>query len=94
MIWKAKVYVTLRAGVLDPEGETINSSLQALGYDGVSEVRVGKYFEITLDEDTRDQAAARLEEMCDELLANPVIEEYQVDLADGSTETGPASGRK
>jgi phosphoribosylformylglycinamidine synthase len=77
---KARVTVRLKAGVLDPQGMTIHKALASLGYDEVRGVRQGKVFEI--DVQARDAAAARrrLEEMCRRLLANPVVEEYQVEV--------------
>jgi phosphoribosylformylglycinamidine synthase subunit PurS len=73
---KARVYVTLRRDVLDPQGEAVRRSLAALGYDEVADVRVGKYIEIEMGGD-REQAARRLDEMCKKLLANTVIEDYR-----------------
>ena len=78
---KAKVYVTLKAGVLDPQGKAIQHSVGLLGYGGIEDVRQGKYFEIELDE-SLDQSRARetAERMAREVLANPVIEDYRVEL--------------
>ena len=76
---KARVYVTLRRDVLDPQGEAERRGLASLGYDEVSAVRVGKYIEIELGGE-RAQAEKRLGEMCDRLLANPVIEDYRFEL--------------
>ena len=75
---KAKVYVTLKPGVLDPAGKAVVGGLHALGYSEVEDVRIGKYFEIEL-EDGPD-AEARLREMSDKLLANTVIENFRVEL--------------
>ena len=77
---KAKVHVTLKNGVLDPQGKAIGNALGGLGFQGVRGVRQGKYIEIELDE--RDQAKARatVESMCKTLLANTVIENYRIDL--------------
>ncbi len=80
---KARVYVSLKQSVLDPQGQTIRSALAGLGYDGVREVRQGKYFEIALSPETdRGRAEQQLEEIAREVLANPVIEEYRVELID------------
>ena len=79
---KARVYVTFKAGVLDPQGEAVRGALSSLGFEGVSGVRVGKFIEIELE----DSAAVRadLDRMCRELLANPVIEDYRIELAEES----------
>ena len=79
---KAKVHVTLRPGVLDPQGKAIQNALGALGFDGVREVRQGKSIEIDLAETDRTKARSQVEAMCAKLLANPVIETYSVELAD------------
>ena len=76
----AKVYVTPKKSVLDPQGTTVKHALDSLGFKGVSDVRLGKYMEIKLDVSDREKAEARLKEMCESLLINPVIEEYRYDL--------------
>ena len=74
---KSKIYVTLKNGVLDPQGKAIQHALESMGFKGVKEVRVGKYFEI----ETETQAdKAALENMADKLLANTVIENYKVEV--------------
>ena len=78
---RAKVYVTLKPGVLDPQGRVVQRSLQALGYEEVSEVRIGKYVEVELEASTEAEARARLDEMCRRLLANTVIEDYRIELS-------------
>ena len=78
---KAIVHVVLKKDVLDPQGKAVESALRTLGFGEVSEVRQGKFFEITLD-GGRDDARARLASMCEELLANPVIEDYRVSIPD------------
>ena len=80
---KAKVYVTLKPSVLDPQGKAIQHSVGLLGYGGVADVRQGKYFEIALDE-SLDRARARetAERMAREVLSNPVIEDYRVELGE------------
>ena len=79
----AYVYVSLKKTVLDPQGKTIQSALNKMGYKGLESVRQGKYFEITLDGGlTRDQAQAEIERMAREVLTNPVIEEFRFSLAD------------
>ncbi len=78
---KARVYVTLKNGVLDPQGEAVRHALGNLGFDGVGSVRQGKMLDIELDESDPAAAEARLREMCEKLLANTVIENYSVELA-------------
>jgi phosphoribosylformylglycinamidine synthase len=76
---KARIFVTLKDGVLDPQGQAIQGALGALGFDGVASVRQGKVFDIELA-DSRD-AEARLHAMCERLLANTVIEDFRVEMA-------------
>ena len=76
--WLARVVVTPKAGVNDPEGEAILGGLASLGHDGVERVRAGRYFEVTLSAPDPQSASATVGEMCEQLLANPVIESYQV----------------
>ncbi len=76
----ARVYVTLKSAVLDPQGKAIRSSLATLGFAGVTDVRLGKYLEVTLDQTDPAKARAEVEAMCQKLLANPVIESYRVEL--------------
>lgn len=78
----AKVYVTLKPSVNDPQGRTIMGGLRSLGFQSVADVRAGKYLEIRLQEAERTLAEARVREMCDKLLANPVIEEYRFELVE------------
>ncbi len=78
---KAKVKVTLKNGVLDPQGKAIGGALGHLGFDGVGEVRQGKYFEIDLAETDRTKAAELVKAMCEKLIANTVIENYDIELA-------------
>ena len=81
MAKKARVFVTLKRGVLDPQGSAVNRALHAMGYGEVSDVRLGKLIEVTLVEKIPEaQGRARLEEMCKKLLANPVIEDYRIEL--------------
>jgi phosphoribosylformylglycinamidine synthase len=78
---KAKVYVTLKQGVLDPQGKAIQHSVELLGYGGIADVRQGKYFEIALDS-SLDESGARetAERMARDVLSNPVIEDYRVEV--------------
>lgn len=77
---KAKIYVTLKRGVLDPQGKAIHASLSHLGIDGVEDVRVGKLMEITLKDIGPAEARRRLDEACRRLLANTVIEDYRIEI--------------
>lgn len=77
---KAKVHVTLKNGVLDPQGAAIESALDHLGFAGVANARVGKYIELDLKEANAEKARAAVEQMCEKLLANTVIERYSVEL--------------
>ncbi|OGQ22491.1 MAG: phosphoribosylformylglycinamidine synthase [Deltaproteobacteria bacterium RIFCSPLOWO2_02_FULL_44_10] len=76
----AKIYVTLKKGVHDPQGETVQHALSSMGYKEVAGVRVGKYLEVKLNETNRDAAEIKLKEMCEKLLANTVIESYRVEF--------------
>jgi phosphoribosylformylglycinamidine synthase subunit PurS len=76
----AKVYVTLKKGVLDPQGKAVQHSLVSLGYDGVEDVRLGKYVEVKLKDTDKEKAKAAVKEMCEKLLANTVIEDYSFDI--------------
>ncbi len=77
---KARITVTLRSGVLDPQGKAIEGALAALGFTGVTGVRQGKVFDIELNETDGARAETSLTEMCEKLLANTVIEDYRVEL--------------
>ncbi len=79
----AKVYVTLKPTVNDPQGRTVMAGLRSMGFASVADVREGKYLEIRIDESERARAEAQLKDMCDKLLANPVIEEYRYELVEG-----------
>ena len=77
---RARVFVTLKPSVFDPQGRTIADALQSLGYANVEDVRQGKYFELELESRSADQARALAAEVADKLLANPVIESYRVEV--------------
>ena len=79
---KAVVYVTLKPGVLDPQGKAVQHSLAALGFDGVEQVRQGKFIELDLKETDRERARAAIDAMCRQLLANTVIENYAIDITE------------
>ncbi len=81
----AQIYVTLRPSVLDPQGTAVQSGLQHLGYNNVEQVRIGKYIEVTLTAESLETAQQQLDHMCDQLLANPVIENYRFELQALST---------
>jgi phosphoribosylformylglycinamidine synthase len=76
-LYLARIYVTLKPAVNDPQGRTVLGGLKNLGYAQVAEVRVGKYLEVRVDSATRADAEALVTEMCQKLLANPVIEEFR-----------------
>lgn len=78
---KARVYVTLKSGILDPQGKAIEGALKSLGVDGVASVRQGKVFDIEIAGDDRAGAEAVLKQAADKLLANAVIENYRVEIA-------------
>ncbi len=80
MTIKARVTVTLKKGVLDPQGKAIEGALGTLGFGGVSSVRQGKVFDLVLGHDDRAKAEAELKAMCEKLLANLVIEDFSVEL--------------
>lgn len=78
--FNSRVYVTLRPSVLDTAGTAVESGLHQLGYEGVENIRIGKYIELTLVAENQESAQKQLHEICDQLLANPVIENYSFDL--------------
>ena len=75
-----KVHVTLKNGVLDPQGKAIEHTLGSLGFSGVNDVRQGKFIELNISESDTDKARAQVDEMCKKLLANTVIENYTIDI--------------
>jgi phosphoribosylformylglycinamidine synthase subunit PurS len=77
---KAKIYVTLKHGVLDPQGKAIEGGLHSLGFAGVQDVRQGKYIELEVAEIDAAKARSDIEQMCKQLLANTVIENYRIEL--------------
>jgi phosphoribosylformylglycinamidine synthase subunit PurS len=79
-MYKAKVYVHLKKSVFDPQGETVLSALHSMDFNSAKTVRVGRYFEITLESRSANDAKAEVTKMCDRLLVNPVIEDYTFDL--------------
>jgi phosphoribosylformylglycinamidine synthase PurS subunit len=79
---KARIHVTLKNGVLDPQGKAVAQALDRLGFEGVDSVRQGKFIEIDLAETDRDMARQAVEAMCENLLANTVVENYAIELDD------------
>ncbi len=77
---KIRVHITLKNGVLDPQGKAISNALGALGFDGVNDVRQGKFIELDIAETDETRARDAVESMCRKLLANTVIEDYRIDL--------------
>ncbi|MEL7485992.1 MAG: phosphoribosylformylglycinamidine synthase subunit PurS [Pseudomonadota bacterium] len=77
---KAKIHITLKNGVLDPQGKAIENALAGLGFDGAGDVRQGKVIELTLDETSEADARVKVAEMCKKLLANPVMENYAIEI--------------
>jgi phosphoribosylformylglycinamidine synthase len=76
----AKIYITLKKDVLDPQGSVIANSLRSLGFNNIEDVRQGKYIEIKLDSENEELANKQINEMCEKLLANLVIEDYKVEI--------------
>lgn len=78
---KVKIYVTLKPSVLDPQGKTIHHAVETIGYKGIEDVRQGKYFEVTLSNAlSEEEAREQIERMARDVLANPVIEDYRIEL--------------
>ncbi len=78
--YQANIYITLRPSVLDPAGTAVQSGLKHMGYEQVEQVRIGKYIELKLSSIDEKSAQQQLDTMCEQLLANPVIENYRFDL--------------
>lgn len=76
----ARVYITLKEGILDPQGKTVLRALKSLGYDEVEDLRIGKYMEVELAGDDKGTLEQRLGEMSEKLLANPIIENYRMEV--------------
>lgn len=81
----AKIYVTLREGVNDPQGYTVRESLHRLGYDSLLSLRVGKYLEAELSAENEESAKSFVLDICDKVLVNPVIEDFKIDITESST---------
>jgi len=80
---RARVFVTLKPSVFDPQGKTVTDALHTLGYSAVKDVRQGKYFELEIDARRVDEARALADEAAHKLLSNPVIESYRIEIVDG-----------
>ena len=79
---KAKIHVTLKQGILDPQGKAIEHALESLGFKNTTNVRVGKYMELDLAEQDKAKAEVQVKSMCEKLLANTIIEEYRYELSE------------
>jgi phosphoribosylformylglycinamidine synthase len=79
--WRVHVRILPRTGLLDPQGQAVEHALRALDFREASNVHVGKAIALEVDADSRDQAEARVREMCDRLLANPVTEDFEIEIA-------------
>jgi len=79
-MYKAIIYITLKPTVLDPQGQAVKHSLSALGYEGVKDVRIGKFMEIFFEGESIEEARDKVKEMCDRFLANPVIEDFHFEV--------------
>ena len=88
--YQAQIYVTLRPSVLDPAGTAVCSGLHHMGFETVDQVRIGKYIEVTLTAETETSARQQLDQMCDQLLSNPVIENYRFDIQAQTAAATPA----
>mgnify|MGYP001166309890 FL=1 len=84
MMFDAKIYISLRESVSDPEGQTVYKSLKRMGFQSVSKIRTGKLIHLTLEEDSADTAEQAVITMCEKLLTNPIIEDYQLELAESA----------
>jgi phosphoribosylformylglycinamidine synthase PurS subunit len=89
--YQAYIYITLRPSVLDPAGTAVQSGLKHMGYETVEQVRIGKYIELILTTTDEDKAREQIDRMCNQLLANPVIENYHFELVEVSVEMGAST---
>jgi phosphoribosylformylglycinamidine synthase subunit PurS len=83
-MFQAKVYISIKKGILDPQGKAVSAALQSLGYKDTAKARVGKFITLDIASNDKEKASAELKEMCDRLLINPQIEEYTFDLIEVS----------
>ncbi|MFP4228219.1 MAG: phosphoribosylformylglycinamidine synthase subunit PurS [Salinivenus sp.] len=91
-MYKATISITLRPSILDPEGKTVHNALTNLGYDLVEQVRMGKRAELWIEADDEETARGVAREACEELLANPVTENFEIELEEATPETVDATG--
>jgi phosphoribosylformylglycinamidine synthase len=77
---RVKIYVTLKKGILDPQGKAVKHSLHSLGYTSVEDVRIGKYIEIEINDTAKEKLDPQIKEMCNKLLANPIIEDFRYEI--------------
>ena len=77
---KAKIFVTLKKGVSDPQGLTVHNALKTMQYNNISDVRIGKYIEVSLDAEDKEEANSQVKAICEKLLVNPIIEQYRYTL--------------
>lgn len=81
MLFHVKVYVSIKESVLDPQGKTVNEALHHLGYPGIDKTRIGKYIIFNIQADSQAQADIQIQEVCEKVLTNPIIETYTYDLS-------------
>ena len=79
-MYRSRIRITLRPSILDPQGKAVKHAIDTLGVEGVSDVRIGKYVEIMVDEQSAEKARSAIEEVCKKLLANPVMEDYAFEV--------------
>lgn len=79
-MYSAKIKVTLRKSILDPQGKAVEHSMQSLGYNNILDTRIGKFIELKIDAKTEDEAKKVTDEVCGKLLANPVMEDYEFEI--------------
>ena len=91
-VYRVEVQVSLRDGLLDPQGQAVQSALAALGFDGLEDVRIGKWVRLRVRAESRDEAARHVREMCERLLANPVTEDFEIRAIE-PVEESPARSR-
>lgn len=84
-MFKAKIHVTLRKSVLDPQGKTVLHALESMGFKDAKDLRVGKYFELTVDASNQGDAQKKVKDICDKVLINPVIEDYAFELQEAGS---------
>ena len=77
----AKIIITLRSSILDPQGKTVEHSLKSLGYDKIEDTRIGKYIELKINADSKNEAESIADKACEKLLANPVMEDYEFEIS-------------